>query len=100
MTAAASFDPFGVQRSGQQDPSQFPQLDDQSFDYLGAHGRAGVYGSDLIHMGARLYDPAAGRFISRDSLDGIEESPQTQNPYAYGLNGPGWFKPHKTESHN
>lgn len=42
-------------------------------------------------MGARVYDPSAGRFLSRDSVLGEDTDPQTQNPYAYGLNSPGRY---------
>ncbi|MFY9264946.1 MAG: RHS repeat-associated core domain-containing protein, partial [Solirubrobacterales bacterium] len=49
------------------------------------------YGSDQIHMGARLFDPSTGRFTSRDPEPGAPTSPQSQNPYAYGLNAPGRY---------
>ena len=88
------YDPFGVQLTGPAAPvptDPAAGLSDQSFDYLGAYGRAGVYGSDQIHMGARVYDPSTGRFICRDPLPGVKTAPQSQNPYAYGLNSPGRY---------
>jgi RHS repeat-associated protein len=85
------YDPFGVEieSAAQPDPSDpLAALGDESFGYLGGHGRAGVYGSDQIHMGARIYDPQSGRFISRDPLPGSNDAPQSQDPYAYALNNP------------
>ncbi|TMR25008.1 hypothetical protein ETD86_02510 [Nonomuraea turkmeniaca] len=39
----------------------------------------------LVHLGARAYDPALGRFLSVDPLVDTAE-PQTLNAYAYGNN--------------
>ncbi len=44
--------------------------------------------TDLYYYGARYYDPAIGRFISRDPLTGEKEFPQTLNRYVYCLNNP------------
>ncbi|MGN9912654.1 RHS repeat-associated core domain-containing protein [Phytohabitans sp. LJ34] len=41
----------------------------------------------LAYLNARYYDPAIGRFISADPVF-RPETPQTLNPYAYGLNNP------------
>ncbi len=41
----------------------------------------------LTHLGAREYDPDAGRFISVDPLFDAN-SPQEMNGYAYGVNSP------------
>jgi hypothetical protein len=35
-----------------------------------------------------MYDPATGRFLSKDSLSGSSLEPATQNPYPYALNNP------------
>jgi RHS repeat-associated protein len=85
------YDPFGVELTSSNPPNPSDAtaaIGEDSLGYLGAHLRPGVYGSSLIHMGARVYDPSAGRFLSRDSVAGDEADPQTQNPYAYGLNSP------------
>ncbi len=37
---------------------------------------------------ARYYDPALGRFISKDPFDGVKNDPQTLNGYAYTGNNP------------
>ncbi len=40
------------------------------------------------YLRARYYDPALGRFISKDSFDGVKNDPQTLNGYAYVGNNP------------
>ena len=37
---------------------------------------------------ARYYDPALGRFISKDPFDGVKQDPQTLNGYIYVGNNP------------
>ncbi len=44
--------------------------------------------SSFYYLRARYYDPAIGRFLGQDPLSGHGLSPQTLNPYAYGLNNP------------
>jgi RHS repeat-associated protein len=57
----------------------------QPFQYLG-----NLYDSDskLLDFHARSYDPAVGRFTSKDPVAGFGEAPQSLNPYSYGYNGP------------
>ncbi|MEU4620787.1 RHS repeat-associated core domain-containing protein [Actinoplanes sp. NPDC023801] len=43
--------------------------------------------SGLVHIGARLYDPVLGRFISVDPVQDLND-PQQWNAYAYGHNNP------------
>ncbi|MFE1895881.1 RHS repeat-associated core domain-containing protein [Streptomyces yangpuensis] len=43
-----------------------------------------------VHMGAREYDPATGRFLSVDPIIDFNE-PKQQNPYAYANNSPVTF---------
>ncbi|MCW3819710.1 hypothetical protein ONA91_35265 [Micromonospora sp. DR5-3] len=44
----------------------------------------------LIHLGAREYDPATGRFISADPIVDHQD-PQQVNGYAYAANNPATF---------
>ncbi len=41
----------------------------------------------LAHLGARLYDPVIGRFLSRDPLVVLRTAAST-NPYAFAMNDP------------
>ena len=67
-------DEFGVptERSG---PSSQP------FGYTGA-----VWDPEtgLLNLRARLYDPAIGRFLQRDSFAGFAGAPQSPNRYSAG----------------
>ncbi len=56
----------------------------------------------LYFLRARYYDPATGRFLSRDPFPGYSEDPRTLNPYFYVGNDPvnatdpsgmDWFDP-------
>jgi RHS repeat-associated protein len=55
----------------------------------------------LYYYGARYYDPAIGRFITRDPVMGKKESPQTLNRYVYCINNPlTYVDPAGTDSNN
>jgi len=42
----------------------------------------------LLYLRARWYDPATGRFLTRDPFPGLAALPQTQHPYVYVGNNP------------
>jgi RHS repeat-associated protein len=44
--------------------------------------------SSLYYYRARTYNPAAGRFLQKDALQGRSTDPATQNLYTYVLNNP------------
>jgi len=44
--------------------------------------------SNLYYLRARYYDPAIGRFISKDPIKGKLSNPLSQNPYQYAYNNP------------
>ena len=53
-------------------------------------GDIGLAGG-LVHMGARVYDPLSGRFLSADPISIAvvkRENPQRFNRYSYALNNP------------
>lgn len=83
MAWRAELRPFGL---GTANPENHPPrfLDQPLEAEIGAEG-------GLYHLGARTYDPVAGRFLTTDPLPliGIPlEEPQRFNRYAYGLNNP------------
>ncbi|MDQ0908716.1 RHS repeat-associated protein [Streptomyces canus] len=71
--------PFGEVRGAKPAAGAWPG--DKSF----VGGTADATG--LIHLGAREYDPAAGRFVSADPALNFDD-PQHLNAYAYGRNNP------------
>jgi RHS repeat-associated protein len=44
--------------------------------------------AELVFLRARYYDPATGRFLTRDPFPGVPELPAAYAPYAYALNNP------------
>ncbi len=52
----------------------------------GSFGLTGMNG--LYYLRARYYDPAIGRFLTRDPLPGSALAPQSLNPYPYVGNNP------------
>ncbi len=73
----ARYDPFGVLLEAQGvAPARW--------------GFAGEYEAPdgLIYLRARWYDPATGRFLTRDPFPGLALLPQTQHPYVYVANNP------------
>ena len=59
---------------------------DNAFTYQGRFGVMAEGSAGLYYMGARYYDSASGRFISRDPVRTI--GPRTVNAYGYALANP------------
>jgi RHS repeat-associated protein len=80
MTATYQYDVFGALKTqtGEADTNwRFTgELNDSSM------------GRSLYYLRARYYDPATGRFLSRDPFLGFPASPQSQNRYAYNVDDP------------
>jgi len=47
--------------------------------------------TENYYLRARYYSPHSGRFLSRDSYDGVANSPITQNHYLYAGANPGMY---------
>ncbi|KAA0232099.1 MAG: RHS repeat-associated core domain-containing protein [Actinobacteria bacterium] len=100
-TATFSYNPFGSAlataatadwaRSASYSP--FGQQQNASWADPLAHTPAFGYRSELtldntIHLRARTYEPAEGRFTTRDPLDGVAGTTVFTSPYAYANNDP------------
>ena len=72
----AAYTAFGEQVSG---------MDFARFGYAGAWGYQANPGFPFLHVGARYYDPASGRFLQRDPIGGVGGL----NVYQYVKNSPG-----------
>jgi RHS repeat-associated protein len=78
---SVDYEPFGEANSSGVPPgsAQYTSWQWNSQDALAAFG--------LSHLGARLYDPVIGRFLSRDPLL-VQRTAVTSNPYAFATNDP------------
>ncbi len=59
-----------------------------NFSSFGYNGEGNDYITGLQYLRARYYDPATGRFLSQDTVQGDIMNPLTQNLYSYTLNNP------------
>ena len=77
VTLARSYEPFGKLLSTAGNP-------------LTRYGYTGEWTdpTNLVYLRARYYDPATGRFLSKDPVRGLLALPQTINPYLYVVNNP------------
>jgi len=85
--AVAGYDdyyPFGLQMPGRSNNSASAH-DDQKFT---GHFLEQEDFLDIYHAGARMYDPAIGRFLGVDAMRGLYPG---LNPYNYVMNNPTLF---------
>ncbi|CAG0936462.1 tRNA(Glu)-specific nuclease WapA [Thermoflexales bacterium] len=77
--------------TGEKQYEPFGQTEAQSGSTLGSFGYAGEQldaASGLIFLRARYYDPATGRFLTRDPYPAQAAAPGTLHRYAYAANDP------------
>jgi len=81
--AAYRYDAFGR-------PAQAAGIDPNPFRFVGQRSvyQHGVPAWPMLLMGFRYYDPASGRFLTRDPWPGNLFQPQSLNDYAYALDNP------------
>ena len=90
---AKHYDPFGV-LTGSSDWSTQQPLGADDLDPEKTSPGSGLGGADeqsaggLVQMGARLYDPVAGRFTAPDPTTPDSSDPRDFNRYAYVRNNP------------
>ena len=77
-TDAYSYDVFGATRS-------HTGSSGQPFTFTGEQGDAEL---GLVYLRARYYDSQVGRFIQRDSRQGLASRPESLNRYVYVQNNP------------
>ncbi len=75
------YSPYGLTSSGGAQPGS-PRFSTEQWN-----GGDALEGFGLSFLGARLYDPTTGRFLSRDPLM-IPRTAATTNPYAFSFNDP------------
>jgi len=78
VTKKYTYDAFGVEKN-------IDDSDTNAFRYCGEY-----YDTETatVYLRARYYNPATGRFISRDSFLGIQFDPLSLNLYTYCRNNP------------
>ena len=72
-----SYDPYGATATSSSAVANPYRFDGEAQDETG-----------LLYLRARYYDPATGRFISRDPVSGTQDNPITQNAYPYAADNP------------
>ena len=81
ITKSYTYNAFGVEKN-------IDDSDTNAFRYCGEYYDAET---GTIYLRARYYDPAIGRFISRDSVTGKNADPLSLNLYTYCHNNPVYF---------
>jgi RHS repeat-associated protein len=75
------YEPFGEATTDTATPGTTTYTSDQW------NGGDDLAAFNLVHVGARIYDPVVGRFMSRDALTDTSTSTHA-NPYSFALNDP------------
>jgi RHS repeat-associated protein len=84
VTLAQGYTPFGV----------FLWSEGSGASGYGFTGEQEDPSAGLVFLRARYYDPATGRFISKDPFPGKMARPASFNPYLYAYNNPlGYIDP-------
>lgn len=76
-----SYNPYGVAKSSGLQPG------DKQYESAEWNGGDGLDNFGITQIGARFYDPATGRFLSRDPLT-ITTSSSASNPYSFAGGDP------------
>lgn len=79
------YDAFGNERSMSGVQAALPANLGGDFRY---HGQWKERATGLYYVRARTYDPASGRFLSRDPIEGAELEPETFHAYTWASNNP------------
>ena len=92
VAAHQAFAPFGVRRPALAHPAARTALGAAALVAAatprGFTGHEELGSVGLVHMNARVYDPAAGRFLSPDPVVQSLHDGQAHNRYAYARNNP------------
>ena len=83
--ARFEYDSFGIERSASGSQATLPSSLQGDFRY---HGQWQEASTGLYFVRARNYDPATGRFTSRDPFEGVFEEPESFHPYTWVANNP------------
>ena len=76
VVASYSFSPFGV------------PLGESGGEPYGFTGEQWDASAGLVYLRARYYDPAVGRFLTRDPWPGVAQRPMSLQPYVYASDNP------------
>jgi RHS repeat-associated protein len=84
VTSNYAYDAFGADLTVGAPTGGTPPAENL-YRYTGeqADGQAGAAGTGFYYLRARYYDPATGRFVNRDPLEGSNAEPMSLHKYLY-----------------